>query len=51
MLTAEHVLITLAVMWIAAMIVWDWSGKPNGVVLPAKDDEDDWHDWPPSGMR
>jgi hypothetical protein len=43
----KEVLLILVGVLLLAMIVWDWGGKPNAVILPATDDDDDdWKDWP-----
>lgn len=47
MLSAEEVILVIAGVFLLAMLVWDWSNKPDAVILPkVDDDDDDWRDWP-----
>ena len=49
MLSVGEVIAVLASVFLLAMIAWDWANKPDAIILPPKgDDDDDWHDWPPT---
>lgn len=31
--------VILGGVWLAAMVVWDWTQKPNAVILPPRGDD------------